>query len=231
MSDLDQQRQRSVRSFVKRVGRKTPAQERALRELWPEFGIAFSEEPLDLRAVFGRTAPRVLEIGFGNGESLVEQASANPAIDYIGIEVHDPGVGHCLLHVEKAGVSNVRLINHDAVEVMSLQIPDGELSRINLYFPDPWPKKRHHKRRLVQPDFLELAAQKIEVAGSLYLATDWQNYAEHIDALIDSQERFEVSEKRVHSGDDPLDRPTTKFEKRGLKLGHRIWDWRLSRIY
>jgi len=115
--------------------------------------------------------------------------------------------------------------------VMSLQIPDGELSRINLYFPDPWPKKRHHKRRLVQPDFLEHAAQKIEVAGSLYLATDWQNYAEHIDALIDSQERFEVSEKRVHSGDDPLDRPTTKFEKRGLKLGHRIWDWRLSRIY
>jgi len=230
LSDPGQQRKRSVRSFVKRVGRMTPAQERALRELWPEFGIAFSEEQLDLHAVFGRTAPRVLEIGFGNGESLVEQASANPAVDYIGIEVHDPGVGHCLLHIEKAGVSNVRLINHDAVEVMSLQIPDGALSRINLYFPDPWPKKRHHKRRLVQPAFLELAAQKIEAAGSLHLATDWQNYAEHIDALIESQERFRLTERRVHTGDSPLDRPITKFERRGLKLGHKIWDWRLTRI-
>lgn len=230
MSDLGQQRKRSVRSFVKRVGRMTPAQERALRELWPEFGIAFSEEQLDLHAAFGRTAPRVLEIGFGNGESLVEQASANPAVDYIGIEVHDPGVGHCLLHIEKAGVSNVRLINHDAVEVMSLQIPDGALSRINLYFPDPWPKKRHHKRRLVQPAFLELAAQKIEAAGSLHLATDWQNYAEHIDALIESQERFRLTERRVHTGDSPLDRPITKFERRGLKLGHKIWDWQLTRI-
>ena len=230
LSDREQQRQRSVRSFVKRVGRMTPAQDRALRELWPEIGIAFSEEQLDLQAVFGRTVPRVLEIGFGNGETLVEQASANPAIDYIGIEVHDPGVGHCLLHIETVGLSNVRLISHDAVEVMALQIPDGKLSRINLYFPDPWPKKRHHKRRLVQPSFLELAAQKIEAAGSLHLATDWQNYAEHIDALIESQERFRLTERRVHIGDNPLDRPITKFERRGLKLGHKIWDWQLTRI-
>ncbi len=230
MSDREQQRQRSVRSFVKRVGRMTPAQDRALRELWPEIGIAFSEEQLDLHTVFGRTVPRVLEIGFGNGETLVEQASANPAIDYIGIEVHDPGVGHCLLHIETAGLSNVRLISHDAVEVMALQIPDGKLSRINLYFPDPWPKKRHHKRRLVQPSFLELTAQKIEAAGSLHLATDWQNYAEHIDALIESQERFRLAERRVHIGDNPLDRPITKFERRGLKLGHKIWDWQLTRI-
>jgi tRNA (guanine-N7-)-methyltransferase len=236
LSDLDQRRQRSVRSFVKRIGRMTPAQERALRELWPEFGVVFSEEQLDLHTVFGRTAPRVLEIGFGNGESLVEQASANPAVDYIGIEVHDPGVGHCLLHIEKAGISNVRLINHDAIEVMSSQIPDGALSRINLYFPDPWPKKRHHKRRLVQPAFLELAAQKIEAAGSFQLATDWHNYAEHIDALIESQERFRLTERRVHGGENPLDgnnppnRPITKFERRGLKLGHKIWDWQLTRI-
>ena len=215
---------------MKRAGRMTPAQDRALRELWPEFGIEFSDELLDLHSVFGRTAPRVLEIGFGNGETLVEQASANPTTDYIGIDVHDPGVGHCLLQVGKAGISNLRLIRHDATEVLQLQIPDGALSRINLYFPDPWPKKRHHKRRILQPPFLQLAAQKIEAAGTLHLATDWQNYAEHIDALIESQDCLRLSERRVHCGDNPLDRPTTKFERRGLKLGHKIWDWQLTRI-
>ncbi len=215
---------------MKRAGRMTPAQDRALRELWPEFGIEFSDELLDLRSVFGRTALRVLEIGFGNGETLVEQASANPTMDYIGIDVHDPGVGHCLLGIREAGISNLRLIRHDATEVLQLQIPDGALSRINLYFPDPWPKKRHHKRRILQPPFLQLAAQKIEAAGTLHLATDWENYAEHIDALIESQDRLRLSERRVHCGDNPLDRPTTKFERRGLKLGHKIWDWQLTRI-
>ena len=215
---------------MKRAGRMTPAQERALRELWPEFGIEYSDELLDLQSIFGRTAALVLEIGFGNGETLVEQASANPAMDYIGIEVHEPGVGHCLLHVEETGISNLRLIIHDAVEVLQSQIPDGGLSRINLYFPDPWPKKRHHKRRIAQPAFMVLAGRKIEAAGTLHLATDWGNYAEHIDALIDSQEHFQLSERRVHCGDNPLDRPTTKFERRGLKLGHKIWDWQLTRI-
>jgi tRNA (guanine-N7-)-methyltransferase len=229
LPDQEQQRRRSVRSFVKRAGRMTPAQERALRELWPDFGIEYSDELLDLQSIFGRTAALVLEIGFGNGETLVEQASANPAMDYIGIEVHAPGVGHCLLHVEETGISNLRLISHDAVEVLQSQIPDGGLSRINLYFPDPWPKKRHHKRRIAQPAFVELAAQKIEAAGTFHLATDWENYAEHIDVLIDSQERFQLSERRVHCGDNPLDRPTTKFERRGLKLGHKIWDWQLTR--
>ena len=230
VSDRQQQRRRSIRSFVKRAGRMTPGQERALRDLWPEFGIEYSEALLDLNPVFGRTAPRVLEIGFGNGETLVEQACANPAIDYIGIEVHEPGVGHCLLHIEEAGISNVRLLSHDAVEVLQAQIPDGEQSRINLYFPDPWPKKRHHKRRLVQPAFLELAAQKIEAVGAFHLATDWEDYAEHIDALIGSQKCFRLTERRVHCGDNPLDRPMTKFEKRGLQLGHKIWDWQLTRL-
>lgn len=228
--DREQQQPRSVRSFVKRAGRMTPAQERALRELWPEFGIQYSQEILDPQSIFGRTAALVLEIGFGNGETLVEQASANPAMDFLGIEVHEPGVGHCLLHVEEAGISNLRLIRHDAVEVLQSQISDGGLSRINIYFPDPWPKKRHHKRRIAQRAFMELAARKIEAAGTLHLATDWENYAEHIDALIDSQEHFQLSERRVHCGDNPLDRPTTKFERRGLKLGHKIWDWQLTRI-
>ena len=230
MPAQEQERRRTVRSFVRRTGRITPAQERALRELWPVFGIAFSEKLLDFDAVFGRTAPRVLEIGFGNGETLAEQAYANPAMDYIGVEVHEPGVGHCMLHAEEAGISNLRLIRHDAIEVMRSQISDHSLRRINLYFPDPWPKKRHHKRRILKPPFLDLAAQKIEVGGAFHVATDWENYAEQVDALIETQERFRLSERRVHCGDDPLDRPTTKFERRGRKLGHKIWDWRLTRI-
>lgn len=225
-----QERKRTIRSFVRRAGRLTPSQERALRELWPRFGIAFSKEVLDLDSLFGRKAPRVFEIGFGNGVTLVEQAGSDPGLDFIGIEVHEPGVGHCMLHAETAGISNLRLVRHDAIDVMRYQIPDESLSRINLYFPDPWPKKRHHKRRILQPAFLELAAQKIEAGGTLNTATDWQNYAEHIDALVASQERFTLSEKRVHHGDDPLDRPVTKFEQRGRRLGHRIWDWRLARI-
>ena len=230
MSAHDRERRRTVRSFVKRAGRKTAAQERALQELWPEYGIAYLEEPLDFGSVFGRAAPRVLEIGFGNGETLVEQATVNPTADYLGIEIHEPGVGHCMLCAEEARISNIRLIRYDAIEVMRFQIPDDSLSRINLYFPDPWPKKRHHKRRIFQLDFLELSAQKIEAAGTLHIATDWENYADHIDTLIESQKHFRLSEKRVHCGDDPLDRPITKFERRGLKLGHRIWDWRLTRI-
>ena len=230
LSAHEQERRRTIRSFVKRAGRMTPAQGRALRELWPEYGIAYSQDPLDLETVFGRPAPRVLEIGFGNGETLVEQASADPASDYIGVEVHEPGVGHCMLHAEKARISNIRLIRYDAIDVLRNQIPGNSLSRINLYFPDPWPKKRHHKRRILRLSFLELAAQKIETGGTFQIATDWENYAGEIDALIESQEHFSLTEKRVHSGDDPLDRPVTKFERRGLSLGHRISDWRLTRI-
>jgi tRNA (guanine-N7-)-methyltransferase len=230
LSAHKQERRRTVRSFVKRAGRMTAAQERALRELWPEYGIVFSEQLLELDSLFGRSAPRVLEIGFGNGETLIEQASANPATDYLGIEVHEPGVGHCMLYAGKAGISNIKLMRHDAIEVMTHQIPDASLIRVNLYFPDPWPKKRHHKRRILQPEFLELVAKKLEVAGTFHISTDWENYAQQIDALVESDQVFKLSERRVHCGDDPLDRPTTKFERRGYKLGHQIWDWRLIRI-
>ncbi len=225
-----QERRRTIRSFVRRAGRLTSAQERALRELWPAFGIAYSDKLLDLNSLFGRAAPRVLEIGFGNGESLLEQASANPSMDFIGIEVHEPGVGHCLLQSQAAGISNLRLIRHDAIDVMRHQIPDASLIRINLYFPDPWPKKRHHKRRILQHEFLQMLSRKIEAGGTLHIATDWENYAEQIDALIAVDERFRLSERRVHSGSAPLDRPITKFERRGRRLGHKIWDWRLARI-
>lgn len=220
---------RSVRSFVRRAGRITAAQERAVERLWPRFGVDFSPALLNLDDIFGRTAERVLEIGFGDGESLVLQAARSPQLDYLGIEVHRPGVGHCLLQAEAQHVRNLRLICHDAVEVLNQQIPDRSFERINLYFPDPWPKKRHHKRRLLQADFLELAASKLHDGGALHIATDWQDYAEHIDEVIAGSNSFLVHERRVHGGDRPLDRPMTKFERRGLARGHRISEWRLVR--
>lgn len=219
-------RHRTIRSFVRRAGRLTPSQQRALEEVWPEFGVDFDEEPLPFGALFGRTAPVVLEIGFGNGETLVQQAAEHPELDFLGIEVHEPGIGHCLLAARDAGITNLRLIRHDEVEVLVAMIPPASLARVNLYFPDPWPKKRHHKRRIVQPRFLDLVADRLAAGGSLHVATDWENYAEHIEAAVRQSGRFECAERRVHSGDEPLDRPETKFERRGLRRGHRIRDWR-----
>lgn len=221
---------RSVRSFVRRTGRMTAGQERALRELWPVMGIDFGAQPLEAENVFGRDAPRVLEIGFGNGETLVEQAVANPDRDYIGIEVHEPGLGHCLMHAEAAGIANLRLICHDALEVLAEQVPDAWLARINLYFPDPWPKKRHHKRRIVNGAFLSLCALKLKTSGHLHIATDWANYAEHIDEVIAQSQNFAVADRRQHDGSAPLERPNTKFERRGLRKGHEIVDWKLIRV-
>ena len=180
--------------------------------------------------LFGRAAPLVFEIGFGNGETLVEQAAADPQRDYLGVEVHEPGIGHCLLCIEAAGIDNLRLIARDALEVLEHSIADGALARLNLYFPDPWPKKRHHKRRLVNPHFMQLAARKLARRGHLHVATDWANYAEHIDEVIAGSPDFRQLERRRHGGDAPLERPTTKFERRGLKRGHEIFDWKLERI-
>jgi len=216
---------RPVRSFVRRTGRLTLSQQRALETLWPELGIEHTLEPLDLEAVFGRAAPSVLEIGFGNGETLVQQATENPDKNYIGIEVHEPGVGHCLLKAEESRISNLRLLMHDAIDVLTHQIPPLSLFRVNLYFPDPWPKKRHHKRRIVQPDFLALIDGRLENNGTLNIATDWANYAQHIDEILAQSARFICTERREHDGDQPLDRPRTKFELRGLRKGHRIYDW------
>ena len=230
MQDNDVKHLRPIRSFVRRTGRMTPSQQKALDELMPESGIAFTRQPLNLEAVCGRRVPVVLEIGFGNGETLVQQAEENPGQDYLGIEVHEPGIGHCLLAAREAGISNLRLIAHDAIEVLEQQIPLDSLQRINLYFPDPWPKKRHHKRRIVQLDFLELCADRLQSHGSLHIATDWANYAEHIDEVLAASERFECSERREHDGDKPLDRPMTKFERRGLRKGHRIFDWRFTKV-
>jgi tRNA (guanine-N7-)-methyltransferase len=223
-------KKRTVRSFVRRAGRITASQQRALDELWPRYGLDYAENALDFETVYGRTAPVVVEIGFGNGDTFVEQAAANPDRDYLGIEVHEPGVGHCLLRTEEAGIENVRVIAHDAIEVLGRQVPPSSVSRLNLYFPDPWPKKRHHKRRIVQDSFVELVADRLVAGGTLNIATDWANYAEHIDEVLGRSDRFKCIERRVHDGEAPLDRPQTKFERRGLGKGHRIVDWCFERL-
>ena len=226
----NQKHHRTIRSFVRRAGRITPSQQRAFDTLWPVLGVDHDTGILDIEGLFGRSAPLILEIGFGNGETLVEQAVAHPDWDFLGIEVHEPGIGHCMLKAEEAGISNLRIIHHDAIEVLSHQIPPGSLARLNLYFPDPWPKKRHHKRRIVAPRFLELVADRLAAGGTLNVATDWANYAEHIDEVLSRSDRFACVERREHDGEQPLDRPQTKFERRGLRRGHRIWDWCFEKI-
>jgi tRNA (guanine-N7-)-methyltransferase len=216
---------RTIRSFVRRTGRVTASQQRALEELWPFYGVGYEGEMLALDELYGRDAPIVLEIGFGNGETFVKQAAADPERNYLGIEVHEPGIGHCLIKAQEAGIDNLRVIAHDAVEVLQTGLPAGSLARLNLYFPDPWPKKRHHKRRIVQDAFVELVADRLEDDGNWYIATDWANYAEHIDEVLDRASRFTLIERREHGGEAPLDRPQTKFERRGLRKGHRIVDW------
>jgi len=228
-SSTGKRQKRTVRSFVRRTGRMTPGQARALAELWPRYGIDYTPIPLDLCTIFGRVADTVLEIGFGNGESLVSQAAGHRELNYLGVEVHEPGIGHCMLHADAAALGNLRLIRHDAIDVLRNQVPGGALARVNLYFPDPWPKKRHHKRRIVQPDFLALVADKLADGGALHIATDWRNYAEHIDDVLSASALFLTDERREHGGDRALDRATTRFEQRGLRKGHRIFDWRLRR--
>lgn len=221
---------RTIRSFVRRTGRMTSGQASALESLWPVYGVEATSGTLNFATLFGRSAPVVLEIGFGNGDTLVTQAHEHPERDYLGIEVHLPGVGHCLMQAEKEGASNLRIITHDAIDVLAGQIADSTLARVNLYFPDPWPKKRHRKRRIVQLEFLKQIAQKLRQDGDFFIATDWAGYAEHIDAVLALDACFTLVERRRHAGDAPLDRVTTRFERRGLGKGHAIWDWQLRRV-
>lgn len=221
---------REIRSFVVRAGRMTVAQERAWRELWPAWGVANANSPLDLIAVFGRTAPVSLEIGFGNGESLVALACAHPERDFLGLEVHPPGVGHLLLRCEAERVSNVRVICDDAVQVLKQRVPDASLDELLLYFPDPWPKKRHHKRRIVQPAFVELVAQKLKPGGVLRMATDWQPYAEHMLATAGANTGLRNESASGDFVPRPASRPVTRFERRGQRLGHGVWDLAFRRV-
>jgi tRNA (guanine-N7-)-methyltransferase len=221
---------RAIRSFVKRGGRITAAQQRALAGLWPRFGIDYHGTAFDLDALFGRYAPRTLEIGFGNGETLVTLAAANPARDYLGVEVHAPGVGHCLLAAAAAGLGNLKLVQHDAVEVLEHAIAAGALDEVLIYFADPWPKKRHHKRRLIQPALVALLASRLRRGGRLRLATDWEPYAEWMLEVLDANPSFRNSATAGRYLEPPAERPVTKFERRGLGLGHVTRDLVFERL-
>jgi len=215
---------RKIRSFVRREGRLTPGQQRALDELWPQFGIEHDSGLIDFDEVFGRNAPRVLEIGFGNGASLAQQAAANPDMDFLGIEVHRPGVGSLLQAIEREGLQNVRVMQEDAVEIIRDQVAASTLDKVQLFFPDPWHKKKHHKRRIVQPAFVELLSDRLKHGGLFHMATDWQHYAEHMLEVMNNMDGFSNTSTAGDYVERPASRPLTKFEQRGHRLGHGVWD-------
>jgi len=222
---MNELRNRPIRSFVMRTGRMTAGQMRALEDLWPRYGVEYSPQPLSLDEVFGRPAPRTLEIGFGNGEHLAALAAAHPERDYFGIEVHRPGVGHLLMLAASGNLTNVRASTHDAVEVLRDQIVPASLDEVLVLFPDPWHKKRHHKRRLIQPPFVELIASRLRPGGVLRLATDWEEYAVQMLDVLGAAKTLLVN--LSPTGDwmpRPEERAPTRFEKRGARLGHGVWD-------
>lgn len=215
---------RTIKSFVLRQGRLTKGQETAMEALWPVFGVNVGDDLLDLPALFGRTAPITLEIGFGNGESLWQMAHAAPQRDFLGIEVHAPGVGHLLKRIDETGLTNIRVMNTDAVEILQKRISRASLDRVQLFFPDPWHKKKHHKRRIVQTEFVDLIAKSLCQGGVLHMATDWENYAEHMAMVMQDRSDFRNMAEQPPYSPRPDERPLTKFENRGLRLGHGVWD-------
>lgn len=221
---------RAIRSFVTRSGRITPAQERALEELWPKYGAALGAAPLDLDALFGRRARRVAEIGFGNGDNLLALAASRPDEDFLGIEVHRPGVGRLLLQLEERALGNVRVICADAVEVLQRHLGGAALDEILILFPDPWPKKRHHKRRLIQPPFVALAAERLRGGGALRLATDWEPYAAEMLATLTAESKLRNVSPEGGFIERPGERSPTRFERRGERLGHHVWDLEFRRV-
>ena len=215
-------RRRAIRSYVVRAGRMGTGQQRALAELAPRWVLPFTAAPADFAAAFGRRAPQVLEIGFGMGDATAQIAQGRPDTDFLGIEVHPPGVGALLQRIEERGLANLRIVQHDAVEVLERMVAPGTLAAVHVFFPDPWHKKRHHKRRLIQPAFAALLASRLAPGGYLHCATDWQPYAEQMLEVLSAQpllrNRFDGYAPR------PDYRPLTKFENRGLQLGHGVWD-------
>jgi len=212
----------AIRSYVLRQGRLTAAQQRACDSYLPRYGIPYRDAPLDLDAIFGRAAPKIVEIGFGMGETTADIAARHPDNDYLGIEVHTPGVGSLLKRVADAGLTNVRVIQHDAVEVLQAMIPAACLDGVHIFFPDPWPKKRHHKRRLLQPPFVALLASRMKRGAYVHVATDWEDYALAILEVLAAEPA--LTNTAAGFAPRPQWRPETKFEARGLKLGHRVWD-------
>jgi tRNA (guanine-N7-)-methyltransferase len=220
---------RPVRSFVLRGGRLTAGQKRALDEFWPRFGIEKGDSVLDFGVLFGNDGQVIMEIGFGNGDATWQMAQAHPAENYLGVDVHQPGVGHLLLKMEQHGISNIRIANDDAVEFLQGQVPGASLAGIRIYFPDPWPKKRHHKRRIIQPAFVDLLASRMCPGAILHLATDWEPYAEFMLEVMRSAGGFVNLSPTGDFCDKPEWRPETKYERRGERLGHRVRDMLFKR--
>ncbi len=214
---------RPVRSFVLRQGRLTKGQDDALQNIWPVFGIERGDSQLDIANLFESESPVTLEIGFGDGVSLAAMAENAPDKNFIGIEVHKPGVGRLLHLIDEKKLTNVRVMDDDAVQIIKNRIPEASLDRVQLFFPDPWHKKRHNKRRIVQDDFVSLIASRLKSGGVFHLATDWEPYAEHMAEVMEASDDFKSMADTPYSP-KPEERPTTKFETRGIKLGHGVWD-------
>ena len=221
---------RPIRSYVRREGRITKAQRRALVELWPEYGIEHPQGVLNFSQIYGQDVPNVVEIGFGDGGALLSLAAANPQCNFLGIEVYRPGVGSLLLQLKKYGITNVRIVMDDAAAVLQEHIATESLSKILIFFPDPWPKKRHHKRRLVQRDFVTTAVERLCIGGYLHIATDWEDYAASILSLLTEESRLRNVSATGGFVDRPPYRSQTKFERRGIRQGHRVWDIMFKRV-
>ena len=215
---------RTIKSFVLRQGRLTSAQQNALENHWQDYGIDFSEQLLDFKTLFTNDNETIVEIGFGNGDSLLQQAINQPQYNFIGIEVHGPGVGHLIHNAKEQGVHNIKVIRHDAIDVLRQQIADDSIHQLQLFFPDPWHKKRHHKRRIIKPAFIELIQQKLKTGGFFHMATDWQHYAEQMLKEMDQAEAFRNISGESNYSENKGARCETKFERRGIKLGHGVWD-------
>lgn len=224
LKPMNEQKQRKIRSYVLRKGRLTPAQQLALDELWPYYGIDNAQTVLDFDDYFERQAEVILDIGFGNGDSTWQMAQHEPEKNFIGIEVHEPGVGHLLMSLEKNNIDNVRIVCTDAVEFMEHRLAEASLAGARIFFPDPWPKKRHHKRRIIQPAFVKLLARCIRKGGTLHLATDWEPYAEHVVEVLQQRSEFTSLATDGDYSERPDWRPRTKYERRGERLGHQVRD-------
>lgn len=224
IEDDHNKQHREIKSFVLRQGRLTTAQQHALDNHWLEYGIDYSAQPLSLSELFGNENDIIVEIGFGNGESLLQQAINQLEFNFIGIEVHGPGVGHLIHHAHEKGLLNLKVIRHDAVEVLKQQFADDSIKQLQLFFPDPWHKKRHHKRRIINPEFISLVHSKLKAGGLFHMATDWQHYAQQMLEQMDSTEGLQNIAGNGHFSPGKSGRCETKFERRGIKLGHGVWD-------